>query len=110
MTLSRTQSGAERLSSLAVRSEVERLMAKDLLGPWLDDEREVLPQGSTPGERYILGVLSPHGAALDAGATDVTAKDDGTGDGADEAGAAAAAGSMSPASRAAPCGERTPRM
>jgi hypothetical protein len=85
-------------ASLEVRSEIERLLAKDLLGPWADDEREVLPQGSTPGERYILGVLSPRGAALDAALTDVTATDDGTGDGADEAGAAAAAGSMAPAS------------
>ena len=43
-------------------------------------------------------MLSPRGAALDADLTDVTATDDGTGDGADEAGAAAAAGSMAPAS------------
>lgn len=85
-------------SSLGVRDEVERLLAKDLLGPWADDDREVLPQGSTPGERYILGVLSPRNSALDAALTDVTATDDGTGDGADEAGAAAAAGSMAPAS------------
>lgn len=91
-------SEASPASSTAVRGEIQRLLAKDLLGPWADDEREVLPQGSTPGERYILGVLSPRGSALDAGLTDVTAADDGTGDGADEAGAAAAAGSMSPAS------------
>ena len=84
--------------SLVVRSEIERLLAKDLLGPWADDEREVLPQGATPGERYILGVLSPRGSALQADLTDDSAKDDGTGDGADEVGAAAAAGSMSPAS------------
>ncbi len=95
MTPGKPRRGRE---SSKVRSEVVRLLAKDLLGPWLDDACEVLPQGATPGERYILGVLSPRGAALDAGATDVTAKDDGTGDGADEAGAAAAAGSMSPAS------------
>jgi len=87
-----------RQSSLDVRGEIERLLAKDLLGPWADDEHEVLPQGSTPGERYILGVLSTKGIALDADLTDVTATDDGTGDGADEAGAAAAAGSMAPAS------------
>lgn len=85
-------------SSLEVRGEIERLLAKDLLGPWADDEREVLPQGSTPGERYILGVLSPRGSALEADLTDDSAKDDGTGDGADEVGAAAAAGSMAPAS------------
>ena len=93
-----SQSPVGRTSSLEVRGEIERLLAKDLLGPWADDEQEVLPQGSTPGERYILGVLSPRGSALDAVMTDVTATDDGTGDGADEAGAAAAAGSMSPAS------------
>jgi len=85
-------------SSRAVRLEIERLLGKDLLGTWADDEREVLPEKATPGERYILGVLSPRGAALQADLTDVTASDDGTGDGADEAGAAAAAGSMSPAS------------
>jgi hypothetical protein len=81
-----------------VRGEIERLLAKDLLGPWADDKREVLPQGATPGERYVLGVLSPRGSALQADLTDDTAKDDGTGNGADEVGAAAAAGSMSPAS------------
>lgn len=85
-------------SSLEVRGEIERLLAKDLLGPWADDEREVLPQGATPGERYILGVLSPRGSTLEADLTDDSAKDDGAGDGADEVGAAAAAGSMSPAS------------
>ncbi|MDQ0284119.1 DISARM system helicase DrmA [Rhodococcoides fascians] len=85
-------------SSLQVRGEIERLLAKDLLGPWADDDREVLPQGATPGERYILGVLSPRGSALSADMTDDSAKDDGTGDGADEVGSAAAAGSMSPAS------------
>ncbi len=84
--------------SLGVRSEIERLLGKDLVGPWDDDAHEVLPQGATPGERYILGVLSPRGSVLDAGLTDVTATDDGTGEGAGEAGAAAAAGSMAPAS------------
>ena len=85
-------------SSAEVRGEIERLLAKDLLGPWADSEREVLPQGATPGERYILGVLSPRGSALQPDLTDDSAKDDGTGDGADEVGAAASAGSMSPAS------------
>src|SRR5688500_15754031 len=84
--------------SLHVRAEIERLLGKDLVGPWEDDPYEVLPQGATPGERYILGVLSPRGSVLDAGLTDVSATDDGTGDGASEAGAAAAAGSMAPAS------------
>ena len=85
-------------ASLSVRTEIERLLGKDLLGPWTDDEHEILPQGATPGERYLLGVLSPRGSAIAADMTDDSAKDDGTGDGADEVGSAAAAGSMAPAS------------
>jgi len=84
--------------SLLVRSEIERLLGKDLLGPWADDEREVLPTRATPSERYILGVLSPRGSTLDAETTDASAADDGTGEGAGEVTAAASAGSMSPAS------------
>src|SRR5665647_2596977 len=85
-------------SSLLVRSEIERLLGKDLLGPWADDEREVLPTRATPSERYILGVLSPRGSTLEAETTDASAADDGTGEGAGEVTAAASAGSMSPAS------------
>ncbi len=85
-------------SSSQVRAEIERLLAKDLLGPWLDDDREILPSGSVPSDRYILGVLSPAGSTLSAEQTDTSAPDNDTGEGAGEVGAAAAAGSMSPAS------------
>jgi len=51
-----------------------------------------------PSERYILGVLSPRGDVLDPETTDATASDDGSGEGAAEVTAAAAVGSMAPAS------------
>ena len=89
--------GAQSWSSRDVRSELERFLVRDLLGPWAGDTEE-LPAGTIPSERYILGVLSPAREALDAEATDTTASDDGSGEGAGEVTAAAAAGSMSPAS------------
>ena len=84
-------------SSRQVRSEMERFLVRDLLGPWAGDA-EVLPAGTVPSERYILGVLSPKGDVLDPETTDTTASDDGSGEGAAEVTAAAAAGSMAPAS------------
>lgn len=84
-------------SSRQVRSELERFLVRDLLGPWAG-EAEVLPAGTVPSERYILGVLSPKGDVLDPETTDATASDDGSGEGAAEVTAAAAAGSMAPAS------------
>jgi hypothetical protein len=77
-------------SSQDVRTELERFLARDLLGPWAGDTEE-LPAGTIPSERYILGVLSPVREALDAEATDTTASDDGSGEGAGEVTAAAAA-------------------
>jgi hypothetical protein len=68
-----------------------------LLGPWAGDDEE-LPAGTVPSERYILGVLSPAGESLLAEQTDASEPDDGSGDGAGEVTAAAAAGSMAPAS------------
>ncbi|MEV6872232.1 DISARM system helicase DrmA [Amycolatopsis sp. NPDC051128] len=84
-------------TSRQVRSELERFLVRDLLGPWAGDMEE-LPAGTIPSERYILGVLTPARVALDAEATDATASDDGSGEGTGEVTAAAAAGSMSPAS------------
>jgi Helicase conserved C-terminal domain len=84
-------------SSRQVRSELERFLVRDLLGPWAGDD-EILPAGTVPSERYILGVLSPKGAILDPETTDATASDDGSGEGTAEVTAAAAAGSMSPGS------------
>ena len=84
-------------SSRQVRSELERFLVRDLLGPWAGDA-EVLPAGTVPSERYILGVLSPKGAVLEPETTDATVSDDGSGEGTAEVTAAAAAGSMAPAS------------
>ena len=84
-------------SSRQVRSELERFLVRDLLGPWAG-AAEVLPAGTVPSERYILGVLSPKGAVLEPETTDATASDDGSGEGTAEVTAAAAAGSMAPAS------------
>jgi hypothetical protein len=84
-------------TSREVRAELERYLARDLLGPWAGISEE-LPAGTTPSERYILGVLSPARISLPAETTDASAPDDGSGEGAGEVTAAAAAGSMSPAS------------
>ena len=89
--------GSTDWSSRQVRSELERFLVRDLLGPWAGDT-EVLPAGTVPSERYILGVLSPKGEVLEPEAIDATASDDGSGEGTSEVTAAAAAGSMSPAS------------
>src|SRR5271163_1645850 len=84
-------------SSRQVRAELERFLTRDLLGPWAGDAEE-LPAGTIPSERYIIGVLSPAGAVLIAEQTDASEPDDGSGEGAGEVTAAAAAGSMAPAS------------
>lgn len=85
------------VSSREVRGELERYLLRDLHGPWGPDDEELAP-GALPSERYILGVLSPRGDTLPAETLDTTAADDGSGEGAGEVTAAAAAGSMSPAS------------
>jgi len=89
--------GSSPWTSRQIRGELERFLVRDLLGPWAGVSEE-LPAGTTPSERYILGVLSPARVALEAEATDATASDDGSGEGSGEMTAAAAAGSMSPAS------------
>ncbi len=85
-------------SSVQVRDELERLTARDLLGPWGEPDEE-LQAGSSPSERYILGVLHPKGSKLEPGLGD----GDGAGEGegaasSTEIAAAAAAGSMAPGS------------
>lgn len=92
-----TPTMSEVWTSREVRSELERFLVRDLLGPWAGDTEE-LPAGTIPSERYILGMLSPARVSLDAEVTDATASDDGSGEGAAEVSAAAAAGSMAPAS------------
>jgi hypothetical protein len=42
--------------SFEVRAELERLLERDLLGPW-DGPEEELPPGGSPAERYLLGRL-----------------------------------------------------
>ncbi|HEX3426402.1 MAG TPA: DISARM system helicase DrmA [Acidimicrobiales bacterium] len=46
------------VGSFEVRAELERLLERDLLGPW-DGPEEELPPGSSPAERYLLGRLVP---------------------------------------------------
>jgi hypothetical protein len=46
------------LGSFDVRAELERLLERDLLGPWDGPEEELAP-GSSPAERYLLGRLVP---------------------------------------------------
>lgn len=83
-------------SSVQVRDELERLLARDLLGPWGEPDEE-LQAGSSPSERYILGVLYPKGSQLDTSLGEETSDEEGADSGAEIA-AAAAAGSMSPGS------------
>ena len=45
-------------TSYDVRTELESLLERDLVGPW-DGAEEELPAGKTPGERYVLGRLVP---------------------------------------------------
>lgn len=45
-------------SSYEVREELERLIERDLLGPW-DGPYEELPPGVPPAERYLVGRLVP---------------------------------------------------
>lgn len=45
-------------SGFAVRSALESMLERDLLGPW-DGPDEELPFGTGPGERYLLGKLVP---------------------------------------------------
>jgi hypothetical protein len=45
-------------TSYQVRTELEELLERDLLGPW-DGPDEELPPGTAPAERYLLGRLVP---------------------------------------------------
>ncbi|MGH3401540.1 MAG: DISARM system helicase DrmA [Streptosporangiaceae bacterium] len=51
-------------TSFQVRSELEELLERDLLGPW-DGPDEELPPGSSPAEQYLLGRLVPRDAPAD---------------------------------------------
>ena len=49
---------AASLTSVEVRAQLEKLLERDLLGPW-DSPEEELPPGTSPAERYLLGRLVP---------------------------------------------------
>lgn len=51
-------SAAAGTTSYQVRAELERLLERDLLGPW-DAPDEELPPGVSPAERYLVGRLVP---------------------------------------------------
>jgi hypothetical protein len=51
-------------TSFQVRGELEKLLERDLLGPW-DGPEEELPPSSSPAERYLLGRLVPRDAPAD---------------------------------------------
>jgi hypothetical protein len=84
-------------SSWDVREELERLLVRDLLGPWGEDAEE-LAAGSSPSERYIVGVLYPRRTALSVTDLDDTEGDAPGDEGGSEIAAAALAGSMAPSS------------
>ena len=51
-------------TSFQVRGELEKLLERDLLGPW-DGPEEELPPSTSPAERYLLGRLVPRDAPAD---------------------------------------------
>ena len=78
---------AGEASSIEVRAELEKLLERDLLGPW-DGPDEELPPGTSPAARYLLGRLVPrHPPAESAeppGPADGTADPAGDADGGDD--------------------------
>ena len=63
-------------TSFQVRGELEKLLERDLLGPW-DGPEEELPPGTSPAERYLLGRLVPRDAPADEDTADEDADSDG---------------------------------
>ncbi|WP_306369525.1 DISARM system helicase DrmA [Nocardiopsis sp. CC223A] len=49
----------EKASSFHVRSELQELIERDLLGPWEGPAEELAPNSSGPRERYLVGMLGP---------------------------------------------------
>jgi hypothetical protein len=49
----------EEATSFQVRAEVEKLVRRDLLGPWGGELEEFAPRAMGPRERYLLGMLGP---------------------------------------------------
>jgi hypothetical protein len=46
-------------TSYQVRDELEKLIARDLLGPWGGEDEELPPKASGPRERYLVGMVGP---------------------------------------------------
>src|SRR4051812_26529628 len=49
----------EDATSFQVRDELEKLVARDLLGPWDGPLEEFRPKAMGPRERYLVGMLGP---------------------------------------------------
>lgn len=58
------EDAGQTATSYQVRAELEKLLERDLLGPW-DGPQEELPAGISPSERYLLGRLVPRVAPLE---------------------------------------------
>lgn len=58
-------------TSYEVRAELQRLVERDLLGPWDGEHEEFAPTMRGPRERYLVGMLGPkQGVASTVDATD----------------------------------------
>lgn len=58
MTVNGEGSQLRQTSSFEVRTELEKLLERDLLGPWDGPDEELQP-GTSPAARYLLGRLVP---------------------------------------------------
>jgi len=75
----------EPATSYQVRDELQRLIERDLLGPWDGDTERLPPRSMGPRERYLVGMLGPkpspkqaEGDALDVLDTEIGAAGDGS--------------------------------
>src|SRR5436309_281992 len=51
-------------SAAKIRAELIELVERDLLGP-AAGENEVLPQGESPRDRYLVGLIAPRGRVVE---------------------------------------------
>lgn len=49
----------EAATSHQVRGELEKLVRRDLLGPWEGEQEQLPPRAMGPRERYLVGMLGP---------------------------------------------------
>jgi hypothetical protein len=54
-------------SSFQVRDELEKLVRRDLLGPWDGEDEEFAPKAMGPRERYLVGMIGPRQREKDSG-------------------------------------------